>query len=265
MTTAITAVLATLLYAMNLLAGDVSTGVVRTTVRSKGQAAESRIAYAFYLQSDSMPAYQRSINVAVSVLVPYRASDEDDVPLSSFVLSESFFSDVLMEFDKRYQQYIASANDINEAPWVLIDSTMIYDSVTILGSNTGLAQVVRTRYEFTGGAHGNSTMSVTHVSKDTGKELSFAADMISDLPAFEKIAEKYFRKIRKIPAKRSLKKAGYWFDQGFGLSQNILLSNDAVTLIYNPYECAPYVMGEIRITIPLKDVATFIRVSTATP
>lgn len=262
MNTAMIAVLCTLLFAVSLVAGDVSTGVVRATITSKGQAAESRIAYTFYPQvGGSMPAYQRAINVATSVLVPFRASDEDTPPSSS-VLSESFFRDVLQDFNTRYQQYIASADDINEAPWVLIDSTMIYDSVTILGRLTDLTQVVRSRYEFTGGAHGNSFRTIGLFSKTTGKQLAFEKDIITDLAGFEKIAEAAFRNARKIPAKRSFKKAGYWFEQGFALSENILLTDDAVTLIYNPYECAPYVMGEIRIPIPLKDVIRYIRIPT---
>jgi hypothetical protein len=265
MNTAMIVVLSAFLFAVSLVAGDVSTGVVRATITSKGQAAESRIAYAFYPRvGGSMPAYQRAINVATSVLVPFRASDED-APPSSSVLSESFFRDVLQDFNTRYQQYIASADDINEAPWVLIDSTMIYDSVTILGRLTDLAQVVRSRYEFTGGAHGNSFMTIALFSRTSGKTLTFEKDIIIDQAGFEKVSEAAFRKARKIPGKRSFKKAGYWFDQGFGLSQNVLLSNDTITLIYNPYECAPYVMGEIRIPIPLKEIAKYIRIPAATP
>jgi len=242
-----------------LHAGDITSGTVVKTITAQQQSATSKITYAFYsVDRGNLPPYQQKINELISTAVPFRMSDED-TPQGKSTVSETFFREVLDTLEQRYQQYQTSATDVNEAPWVVIDSTVIQDQVLMLGKQTNIAQVVRFRYEFTGGAHGNSTTSVTHVSKDTGKELSFAADMISDLPAFEKIAEKYFRKIRKIPAKRSLKKAGYWFDQGLGLSQNILLSNDAVTLIYNPYECAPYVMGEIRVSIPLKDVERLLK------
>lgn len=264
MNTAMTAVLATLLLAMNLVAGDVSTGVERTTIGGRGQAAESRIAYAFYAPVGGMPVYQRMINESISATVPFRMGDED-APRATSALSSSYFRDVLEDFKTRYQQYIGSADDINEAPWVLIDSTMIYDSVTILGRLTDLAQVERTRYEFTGGAHGNSFITIELFSKTTGKRLTFEKDLIIDQAGFEKVAEAAYRKTRKIPAKSSFKKAGYWFEQGFALSQNILLTDEAITLIYNPYECAPYVMGEIRITIPLTDVAKYIRIPTATP
>jgi len=248
-----------------LHAGDITSGTVVKTITAQQQSATSKITYAFYaVDRGNLPPYQQKINELISSAVPFRMSDED-APQGISTVSEAFVREVLGTLEQRYQQYQTSATDVNEAPWVVIDSTVIQDQVRVFGKLTNLAQVVRFRYEFTGGAHGNSTTSVTYVSKDTGKELSFASDMISDLPTFEKIAEKYFRKIRKIPAKRSLKKAGYLFDQGFGLSENIILTNDAVTLIYNPYECAPYVMGEIRVSIPLKDVANFIRVSTATP
>lgn len=257
MNTAMTAVLATL-FAINLVAGDVSTGVERTTIAGRGQAAESRIAYAFYQTTGTMPDYQRSINEMISSAVPYRMGDEES-PSGTAILSESFFRDVLRNLNKRYQEYIASSDDINEAPWVMIDSTMIHDTLRLLGNLTNVAQVVRYRFEFTGGAHGNSFVTIELFSKTTGKKLTFEKDLITDAAGFEKVAEAAFRKARKIPAKSSFKKAGYWFEQGFALSQNIQLSNDTITLIYNPYECAPYVMGEIRIPIPLKDVITYIR------
>ena len=243
---------------MSLAAGDISTGVVRATTAGRGQTADSRIAYAFYSPSSSMPAYQRVINEAISVSVPFRMSDEE-APPSMSALSESYFLDVLQNFDKRYQQYITSADDINEAPWTMIDSTMINDNLSILGESIDIAQVTRFRYEFTGGAHGSSFTTVILVSKASGQKLNFEKDIIADLSGFTSVAETAFRKARKIPAKRSLRKAGYWFEQGFVLSENVQFSDDAITLIYNPYECAPYVMGEIRVSIPLKNVKHLLK------
>lgn len=250
--------LSSLLLSSSLFAGEIATGIVRTTITGKDQKAESRIAYAFYPTTSTMPDYQRLINEMISSAVPFRMGDEES-PSGVGNLSDSFFREALRNLDKRYKDYIASSDDINEAPWVMIDSTMIYDTLRILGNLTDMAQVVRSRYEFTGGAHGNSFVTIALFSKTTGKKLTFEKDLITDAAGFEKVAEAAFRKTRKIPAKSSFKKAGYWFEQGFGLSQNIQLSNDTVTLIYNPYECAPYVMGEIRIPIPLKDVITYIR------
>jgi hypothetical protein len=40
----------------------------------------------------------------------------------------------------------------------------------------------------------------------------------------------------------------------FVISENVMFTDDSLVLIYNPYEIAPYVMGEIRITIPLSEV-----------
>lgn len=238
---------------------EITTGLVRETIQNTAQTQESRIAYAYYPTRVDMPAYQRKINEVISTAVPFRMSDED-APAAVQNLTKEFFAGALRTMSNRYRDYVTSMPDGNEAPWVLIDSTLIYDDVLLRGKQTDIAQVVRYRYEFTGGAHGNSSIAVTLISKTTGKELTFAKDLLSDPEAFEKIAEKYFRKERKIPAKQSLKKAGYWFDQGFGLSENVLLSNDAVTLIYNPYECAPYVMGEIRVAIPLKDIEKCISI-----
>jgi hypothetical protein len=44
----------------------------------------------------------------------------------------------------------------------------------------------------------------------------------------------------------------------FVISENVMFTDDSLVLIYNPYEIGPYVMGEIRVAIPLKDVEKII-------
>ncbi|MFN5379326.1 MAG: RsiV family protein [Ignavibacteria bacterium] len=254
--------LTTLLTCMMMSNGDtvtITTGNVRRTIQNAALKQDSRIAYAYYPSYTGMPLYQRKINEAISVAVPFRLGDEES-PIASQNLSEQFFTNALHDLAKRYSDYITSTSDVNEAPWVLIDSTMIDDQVLLLGKQTDLVQVVRYRYEFAGGAHGNSFITIALFSKTTGKQLAFAKDIVTDLAGFKKVAEAAFRKARKIPGKRSFTKAGYWFEQGFGLSENVLLSNDTVTLIYNPYECAPYVMGEIRVSIPMSEVESLLKI-----
>jgi hypothetical protein len=166
---------------------------------------------------------------------------------------------VLDDLASRFKEYVTSANDVNEAPWLLIDSTHIEDELVVNGAATNTVQVYRTHYEFTGGAHGNSWTSVMQISKASGKKLSVVGDIIVNEKEFLRIAEKAFRKQRKMGPKVSFRKAGYEMaGDKFVASENIMFTNDAVTLIYNPYEVAPYVMGQICITIPMSSIKSIV-------
>lgn len=248
-------VLAALTFCMPLwlIAGDVTTGLVEKTISNGSQSNGSRIHYACYPTTEAMPAYQRVVNEIVSIGVQVSSEGE---PKGTYRIDRAYFQRVLDDLASRFKEYVSSANDVNEAPWSLVDSTHIEDELVVNGAATNTVQVYRTHYEFTGGAHGNSWTSVTHVSKPSGKKLSVIGDIIVNEKEFVRIAEKYFRKQRKLRSKASLRKAGYDMDGGdaFVISQNIRFTDDAVTLIYNPYEIAPYVMGQIRITIPLSEV-----------
>jgi hypothetical protein len=242
---------------LGLIAGDVTTGVVEKTISNGSQSSLSRIHYAHYIVDESMPAYQRTVNEIVSMGVQVSAEGE---PKGTYRIDRSYFQQVLSDVDSRFKEYVSSANDVNEAPWTLIDSSYIEDDVMLNDMSTNMIQLYRTHYEFTGGAHGNSWTSVTHVSKKTGKKLSVLGDIIVNEKEFVRIAEKYFRKQRKLGPKASLRKAGYDMDGGdaFVISENIMFTDDSLVLIYNPYEIGPYVMGEIRVAIPLKDVEKII-------
>ena len=237
---------------LGLIAGDLTTGVVEKTISNGSQSSLSRIHYAHYIVDESMPAYQRTVNEIVSIGV--QVSSEDDRE-GTYRVDRAYFQRVLDDLASLFRQYIVSANDVNEAPWSLVDSTHIEDDVMLNDMSTNMIQLYRTHYEFTGGAHGNSWTSVTHVSKKTGKKLSVLGDIIVNEKEFVRIAEKYFRKQRNLGPKASLRKAGYdMIGDAFVISENVMFTDDSLVLIYNPYEIAPYVMGEIRITIPLSEV-----------
>jgi Protein of unknown function (DUF3298) len=245
---------------IGVFAGEAITGVVEKTISNGSQINSSRIHYAHYIVDESMPAYQRTVNEIVSMGVQVSAEDE---PKGTYRIDRSYFQHVLDDLESRFKEYVSSGNDVNEAPWSLIDSTSIQDEMIVNGKPTEIAQIYLEHYEFAGGAHGNSWTTVMHVSKNTGKKLNVLNDIILNEKEFVRIAEKHFRKQRKLGPKASLRKAGYDMDGGdaFVISQNIMFTDDSLVLIYNPYEIAPYVMGQIRVAIPLKDVEKIINVT----
>lgn len=239
-----------------MLANELDTGRVERVLRREALAQTSYIAYMYYITRPDMPRYQRVVNEFISSSVGALWQDQPD--RTTPVLSPEWFARVLADVDSVYREGMRINPEA--APWTLMDSIVITDRVTLDGRATELVQVFKHQYEFTGGAHGiSSTLSMLFHRK-TCKTVSFK-DLVG--PAITKvtsIVEKYFRKQRNIPARQSLKKAGYWFDKGFTIPDNVRFDGDSIELIYNPYEIAPYAYGTIVIRLPIDEVLPFMRI-----
>lgn len=237
-----------------LHATDLTSGRVERRIGRDARAQTSVITYMHYITRPDMPEYQRAINAFLSNSIGSLWQDQPEISTSA--LNREWYTDVLALFDS---MYVATIDDNPEqAPWILIDSTFIEDRVVVDGRATDLVQMYRQRYQFTGGAHGLPTMLSMLFSRTTGKMLSFQEMLGTHRKAFTAIVERYFRLQQKIPARKSLKKAGYWFTKGFAISDNVQFSKDAITIVYNPYEIAPYSYGMIAVRVPINEVIQYI-------
>lgn len=237
-----------------LHATDLTSGRVERRIGRDARSQTSAISYMHYVTRADMPQYQRTVNEFLSNSIGSLWQDQPEVTTS--VLRREWYSDVLALFDS---MYVATIDDSPEqAPWVLIDSTFIDDSVVVAGRTTNLVQMFRQRYQFTGGAHGLPTTLSMLFSRTTGQMLSFREMLGPHRKAFTTIVERYFRVQQNIPARKSLKKAGYWFPKGFVISDNVQLRNDTITIMYNPYEIAPYSYGMIAVRVPVSEVIQYI-------
>lgn len=241
---------------IRMLANDLDTGRVERVLRREALAQTSSIAYMYYITRTDMPRYQRVVNEFVSNSVGTLWQDQPDRTTSE--LSPEWFGRILADFDSVYREGMRVNPE--SAPWTLIDSVEITDPIVVNGRKTELVQVFKNQYEFTGGAHGISSTLSMLFDRRTG-EMVFFKDLVG--PAIKKvtsIVEKHFRKQRNIPARQSLKKAGYWFDKGFYIADNVRFDGTDIVVIYNPYEIAPYVFGTITIRIPFTDVSSLMRI-----
>jgi hypothetical protein len=234
---------------------DLTSGRVQRTLGVGEQTVQSTISYVHYVTSPDMPKYQRSINKYLSNSIGSIWQDQPDHSTSE--LSREWYVGILAEFDSMYAHTDEVADGSH--PWTLLDSTQITDPVIINGRPTELVQVYRTRYQFTGGAHGLPTTISALFNRKTGDVVSFKELLQRNSRAFTSIAERFFRKQQHIPARRSLKGAGYWFPRGFHHNDNIRFLPDSVEIIYNPYEIAPYVFGTITVRIPTLEVIPLLQ------
>lgn len=109
-------------------------------------------------------------------------------------------------------------------------------------------------WSYTGGAHGNGSTIYYKIDKLTGRQLT-KSDFITDIPAFNKIAEEYFRKQLELSSEANLEEEGFWFENNnFNINSNFYFSEDSIIFLYNPYEITSYAAGAIELEIPLKEI-----------
>ena len=245
-----TVCLLTMMVPAIMQSGDLVSGRVERSIGVAPRGQVSSIAYSYYASTPDMPAYQRAVNTFIAGSVGSLWQDQPD--RSTSMLSREWFDTVLADVDSMCR--VTRADIPEMAPWTLIDSIEISDQIVVNGRPTELVQVFRTRYQFTGGAHGLSTTLSTLFDRTTGQTVSLFTLLGSNKKKFSLLAERHFRTQQRIPRGTSLKKAGYWFEKGFQPTDNIQFEGDALVLIYNPYEIAPYVYGTIRVRLPIAEV-----------
>ncbi|MBI1225504.1 MAG: DUF4163 domain-containing protein [Bacteroidetes bacterium] len=112
-------------------------------------------------------------------------------------------------------------------------------------------------YSYAGGAHPNSYVSVLNFDLKSGKTLSWD-DFITDQKAFEKLAEKAFKKARELPSNADLVEEGFFWGEHFELPSNFELQQDGIYFWYNPFEVAAYAVGPTDFTISYADLGKLV-------
>lgn len=113
---------------------------------------------------------------------------------------------------------------------------------------------------YMGGAHGNSNFTYYMIDSQQNKVLKLE-DICSDIPALEKRAEVYFRKMNEIKEGESLSESGFWFqDNKFHLNQNFYFNSETLTFVYNQYEIASYAMGISYLELPLNEMKDLLKI-----
>ncbi len=121
---------------------------------------------------------------------------------------------------------------------------------TILGDSV-LTTVVDDS-EFMGGAHGNTATLIQSYSLKDGERIDLVSRYGDKL---KKVAERKFREQHSLSANEDLNEAGFIFpEEGFILPDNIGYTTEGLTLVYNPYEVAPYSTGAIVVNISLSEL-----------
>jgi len=114
-------------------------------------------------------------------------------------------------------------------------------------------------YAFTGGAHGNYGTVYYNFDAITGQVIDLKDILVADYAvSLKKIAEPIFKKNYLEEGMTNYSDAGFYFENDvFKMTDNFAITKEGLKFLYNPYEVAPYALGQQEIVIPfasLKDL-----------
>lgn len=115
-------------------------------------------------------------------------------------------------------------------------------------------------FNFSGGAHPNSSVNYMNFDKEAGEYLSWDRVILDEVKMLE-LAEKAFREFHQVEEGVALKDDGRFFlpEIGFFLPNALGYEGDKFVLTYIPYEIGPYVMGYTELEFELKDLEGIVR------
>lgn len=168
--------------------------------------------------------------------------------------AEASRENVLRELEERYKEY-DSVSDA-EIDWSLSRKA------SVLFSNPSVTAIEVLNEGYLGGAHGFHERTLMTFDSKTGHRLG-VTDIVDEASqrTLSRIVEAEFRRARSIRGEQSLQDAGFFVIPGqqLPLGENFALTDNGLEIQYNPYEIAPYAMGETRVRVPREAVEPLVK------
>ena len=192
------------------------------------------------LKGEQMANANRLVNHYIADVIGY-GDAENPAPVN---LEEAAHSLV-----KDYQGFHMEFPDSPQVWHIRLKSKITYEQEALL-----CMMIVSETYM--GGAHGALNKRYLSFNLVDGESVHLL-DRVADKAAFKIIAERNFRKQKKLSPVANLEKEGYWFaNNKFTLPANIGIDDKGYLLHYNAYEIAPYSMGPTDIRIEFEELET---------
>src|SRR5690606_2206218 len=126
-----------------------------------------------------------------------------------------------------------------------------YDATThysIRYNENGWVVIEQAYFSYTGGAHGNYGSFFSNYDVAGKKKWTLQDVVVADSASLQQLLEQQFRKDYHLPAPKPLTE--WLFEKHLAVTDNFYLNEKGLNFLYNPYEVAPYAVGQIEVFIP---------------
>ncbi|MCE5331836.1 MAG: RsiV family protein [Bacteroidales bacterium] len=235
------------------------------------KTVEKNVSQKYYLSSDTTKG---KINIDINVEIP--VCYDNKIVLDSIrkeIISNLFGDNYInISIDLVVQKFAAdliTEYKLNNAPLLeQLDSTSLYtfnnehvlEGFSLLNDERIYSYGIN-RYVFMGGAHGLSNVNYFNFDLRTGKKITekelFKDDYATKLSELIKvrIVEQSIED-QDSDTILNLEDTDFWVD-AIKPNGNFYITDESINYIFNPYEIAPYYMGQTEVIIPfyrLKDI-----------
>lgn len=209
------------------------------------------LAYMYYDETiGPKAAYKDSINQLIIDFT--RTSTEFEIDESRTATFNNGFFEAQLNL---FEQIAAEEYALDESA-----NLWDYQGTIVITEYPDFVNLEMGNWTYTGGAHGNGFTIYTMIDRKTGAILHLS-DFITDLNAFQVIAEREFRKDNEIKENDNLLDLGFWFEEGkFQCNENFYFVDNEMVFFYNSYEIAPYSSGQITFSISLSDLKDLLKI-----
>lgn len=155
------------------------------------------------------------------------------------------------DFLDSYEEFITEFPEASGEWSAEVDVELTYESDSTLSFKFS-------EFNFSGGAHPNSSIFYVNMDKQTGESLG---GVILDEKKMLELTEAAFRKYHEVEEGVSLEEDGRFFlpETGFFLPNAIGYEGGKMVLIYIPYEIGPYALGYTEMEFELTDLKGIVR------
>lgn len=226
-----------------------------------------------YLAADTTKG---SINVDISVEMPVCLDDESILDsIRTKIITELFGQNYIkIPYDsvvKKFGNDLITEYKLNNTPLLeQLDSSSLYtfnnehtlEGFSLINDGRIYSYGIN-RYVFMGGAHGLNTSNYLNFNILNGQKITesdlFVDNYIPKLSELIKIriVEQSLEDKSKKPI-LNLENTDYWTD-AIKPNGNFYITDESINYVYNPYEIAPYYMGQTEVVLPFYRLIEILR------
>jgi len=251
------------------------TGLFSSCIHKTVKTEEKDFTKKYYLSKDTTLG---ALNIDIEVEFPVAYTNKDVLnSIRSTIISNLFGEDYVSHSNDSIIQLfatdIAADYKANNAPLInKLDSSSSYsfnNEHTLSGfsllSDKNIYAYGIERYVYMGGAHGLETRNYYNFDLKTGKIITEKDLFVANFEAAlsELIKKRIIEESKEIKGKDaepilSLENTDFWTDSIKG-NNNFYITDESINYVFNPYEIAPYYIGETEVTIPFNRITKLLK------
>lgn len=180
---------------------------------------------------------------------------QNDLPPKQLSALNAMLRQVVLTAYGQFEQAALETRADSRMPEHLKNALTFRANYEIFRNDRQFVSVGQLVYQFTGGAHGMSSLTATTVRISSGRAISLA-DLF--LPGSD-YRERLDVAVRRVGTARGLP---LWGFNGIKETANFYLTDKGVVLFFQPYEIAPYSEGIVKIMAPYQELADILAFET---